>query len=498
MSVEVLTFGCRLNFYESELIKKLAINAKLDTLDRDIVVINSCTVTHEAERQLQQTMRRIKKDSPNKYIILVGCAAQVWRDKYSIMPEVSFLLDNKDKVKIEKYKEIADILSKKISTENNVAVRDSDLTQKLLYKSHINNKENEDKVISQINISNLVNNLDIDHCKQQNKNIQKSNTTKFVEHFDHRARAFLKIQDGCDHYCSYCIIPFARGKSISIPPHDIIAQAKKLVFNGHNEIVLTGVDVTSYGYDLKTRIIKLGSLIKLILKEIPSLQRLRLSSLDVAEIDLELFDVIVNEERVMPHLHLSLQSGDDNVLRKMRRRHSVSLVRSFCDRVRKKRSNIAFGADIITGFPEESEEMFKNTCALMEEINIVYLHVFPYSERSGTLAASMQSKIPRSERVERGRALRAIGKKLLANHYSKKVGNTYSAIIEGGNTARMDDFSLAKIIFDNYCNNNIVANIENIAYKQRNVALQEVANIGDIRNISVERHEDCSIFAKLS
>jgi threonylcarbamoyladenosine tRNA methylthiotransferase MtaB len=421
MSVEVITFGCRLNYYESMLIKKLITKVELQD---DIVIINSCIVTQEAERKLRQAIRHTKRKNPHKLIILVGCATHINADSYKQMPEIFCIIDNKQKLDIQTYHKIKQQLEENAIKEG---------------------KENaKDKVEAKIT--------------SDSQNRQEY----FVDKFPDRTRAFLRIQTGCNHNCTFCIIPQARGKSISTSPDSIIKQASILTQNGHNEIVLTGVDITAYGVDFNcsqthssqshpsqkthSQKMSLGLLIKRILHEVPNLQRLRLSSIDVAEIDDDLIEVIANEKRLMPHLHLSLQSGDDTILKLMRRRHTANMAWKCCEAIRKLRPDIAFGADIIVGFPTETDAMFQNTCDLVRNLNIVHLHVFPYSERQNTLAAQMIPRVPKQIRAERGKILRNIGHQLLQTHHLSMVGRQYQAILESEGIVRTENFTIAKLI----------------------------------------------------
>lgn len=412
MPLQILTFGCRVNFCESELIQKIAINAGLANLAQEVVIINSCAVTQEAERQLRQTIRSIKRNINNKAlandkcIIVVGCATQIHTTRYLQMQEVSYVLGHPEKLNPSKYSEIYHDLLRLSQTQGNTI--------------HI--EEFPPSITSGI------------------ATITKTNVTT-----PSRARAFLKIQDGCNHYCTYCTIPFARGKSVSTNIDDIILQAKALVSKGYKEIVLTGIDITSYGKDLSPPT-TLDSMVKIMLQEVQELPRLRLSSIDIAGIDDNLLQVIAHETRLMPHIHLSIQSGDDHILNLMKRRHNAHTIRTFCSKLRALRPTVTFGADIIVGFPTESEDMFQNTCNIIQETNIAYLHVFPYSERIGTLASQITPAIPRNIRIERGRKLRAIGKALFERHCKNNIGSAFDALIESQNTARLDDFSTVRLI----------------------------------------------------
>lgn len=388
MTLEVVTFGCRLNSYESELIKKSATEAGLT----NAIIFNSCAVTSEAERQLRQAIRKAKRENPNAQIIVTGCAAQVNPSKYSNMEEVDKVLGNEEKVQAKSY-----------SAEfEEVAVND----------------------IMSI----------------------KETALQMIEGFENKARAFLQVQNGCNHRCTFCIIPYGRGNSRSVPIGEIVSQVRTLTQNGYNEIVLTGVDVTDYGLDLPGKP-TLGQMIKRLLALVPELQRLRLSSIDVAEIDEDLYKLIFEEKRLMPHLHLSLQAGDNMILKRMKRRHNREQVIEFCKLVRQKRSDVTFGADIIAGFPTETEEMFSNSLRIIDEVDLIYTHVFPYSEREGTPAARMPS-VPKNIRKERAKQLREAGQRRLHEHCQAQIGKTLKCIIESDGTARAEDFSLVEIQTD--------------------------------------------------
>ncbi len=379
---EVITFGCRLNFYESELIKEELRKAKRE----NIIVVHSCAVTNEAERQVKQKIRKIHKNNPNKEIIVVGCAVQLDPESYSNIPGVSKVLNNQDKLKASSY---------------------------LL---------NNDKI--------LVN--------------DDQPSTLLINKFEDKSRAFIKIQNGCNHSCTFCSIPKARGNNRSMPVSSIIEQIKIFVANDYQEVVFTGVDITDFGTDLFGKP-SLGSMIKRVLKDVPELRRLRLSSIDVAEVDDELMDLIVNEPRFTPHLHLSLQSGNNLILKRMKRRHSREQVIEFCHKVKNLRSDMAFGADIIAGFPTETDEMFQDTVNLLKEANIVYLHAFPYSKRKNTPAARMP-QVPENVRKERIKNLRRMNKEMIDNFYQSLIGTKQSVLVEQNNIGRAENFAPVKLL----------------------------------------------------
>ncbi len=379
---EVITFGCRLNFYESELIKEELRKAKRE----NIIVVHSCAVTNEAERQVKQKIRKIHKNNPNKEIIVVGCAVQLDPESYSNIPGVSKVLNNQDKLKASSY---------------------------LL---------NNDKI--------LVN--------------DDQPSTLLINKFEDKSRAFIKIQNGCNHSCTFCSVTKARGNNRSMPVSSIIEQIKIFVANDYQEVVFTGVDITDFGTDLFGKP-SLGSMIKRVLKDVPELRRLRLSSIDVAEVDDELMDLIVNEPRFTPHLHLSLQSGNNLILKRMKRRHSREQVIEFCHKVKNLRSDMAFGADIIAGFPTETDEMFQDTVNLLKEANIVYLHAFPYSKRKNTPAARMP-QVPENVRKERIKNLRRMNKEMIDNFYQSLIGTKQSVLVEQNNIGRAENFAPVKLL----------------------------------------------------
>lgn len=389
MTLEIVTFGCRLNAYESELIKQSAEKAGLT----DTIIFNSCAVTSEAERQLKQAIRKAKREKPDAKLIVTGCAAQINPEKYSKMDEVYKVLGNEEKVKTESY-----------------------------LPSFIENTEKA-----------LVN--DIMSIKET--------APQLIEGVDGRSRAFIQIQNGCNHRCTFCIIPYGRGNSRSVPIGEIVKQTQLLVNSGFNELVLTGVDMTSYGEDLPASP-KLGQMMKRLLSNVTGLKRLRLSSIDVAEIDEDLLDLIANEKRLMPHLHLSLQSGDNMILKRMKRRHNREQIIEFTEKARKLRPDIVFGCDIIAGFPTETDEMFENTRNIITEAGLTYLHIFPYSEREGTPAARMP-QVEKPIRKQRAKILRELGDKQLRNHLNSQIGKTVSVISESEGFGRAEDFSLVKI-----------------------------------------------------
>ena len=368
----VLTFGCRLNAYESEVIR-----ANLDQNARqNVVVVNTCAVTAEAERQARQAIRKAKREQPGAEIIVTGCAAQISPDLYLDMPEVDRVIGNAEKM------------------------------QPVSFQSGINDPLLVDDIMA-----------------------VRETAGHLVAGFDGRARAFLQVQNGCDHRCTFCIIPYGRGNSRSAPIGHVVSQARDLIAGGVQEIVLTGVDITSYGPDLPGQP-TLGQLCRRLLAQLPELKRLRLSSLDPVEIDDDLWRLIAEEERLMPHLHLSLQAGDDMVLKRMKRRHDRQTAINLCARARDLRPGITFGADLIAGFPTETDDMFRNTLDIVDECGLTWLHVFPYSEREGTPAARMPS-VPKPLRKERAARLRARGAEIVAAHIAAQArGHDIEVLVE--------------------------------------------------------------------
>lgn len=371
MSIDVVTFGCRLNTYESEVMKKHALDAGL----ADTIIFNTCAVTSEAEAQARQAIRRARRENPDKRIVVTGCAAQARPDQFTAMPEVNAVLGNEEKMHAAPY-------------------------------------------------------LALDSERAQVNDIMsvKETAAHLVASFDGRARAFVQVQNGCNHRCTFCIIPYGRGNSRSVPMGEVVAQVRTLVEAGYNEVVFTGVDISDYGKDLPGTP-TLGQMMKRVLALVPELKRLRLSSIDAVEVDDDLYRLIAEEPRLMPHLHVSLQAGDDMVLKRMKRRHLRADIVAFCERVRNLRPDMAFGADIIAGFPTETDEMFGNTLRLVREVDLTYLHVFPYSARPGTPAARMP-QVAKPLRKQRAAQLREAGQKNLADYLQKQIGRTLEIVIE--------------------------------------------------------------------
>ncbi len=378
-SPEVVTFGCRLNTYESQVMKDLATQAGLN----NAIIINTCAVTSEAERQARQTIRKLRRQNPDAEIIVTGCGVQINPAKYSDMPEVSRVIGNDEKMQAASYAQGID----------------------------------HDRV--------LVN--DIMSVKET--------AAHLISGFDGKARAFVQIQNGCDHRCTFCTIPYGRGNSRSVPVGEIVTQIKILVQNGYPEIALTGVDITAYGADLPGKP-TLGQMVRRLLNLVPELTRLRLSSLDPVEMDEDLWDLIATEPRMLPHLHMSLQAGDDMILKRMKRRHLRDDAIGFCKKARQLRPDCVFGVDLIAGFPTETEEMFQNTLDIVNDCDLTFLHVFPYSPRPGTPAARM----PQVESVkikERAALLRDAGQKAVEKHFKSMIGKTTNFLVESNDNGRL-------------------------------------------------------------
>jgi threonylcarbamoyladenosine tRNA methylthiotransferase MtaB len=393
MAVDIVTFGCRLNAFESEVIREEAARAGLD----DAVVVNTCAVTGEAVRQARQQIRKLRRERPRARIIVTGCAAQTEPELFSRMPEVDRVLGNADKLGQAAWRSARDVLAGQpfgLVGEEKVAV--ADIMQVREIAPHL------------------------------------------VAGYEGRVRAFVQVQNGCDHRCTFCVIPFGRGPSRSAGMGAMVDQARGLVEAGYGEIVLTGVDLTSYGADLPGAP-RLGGLVRQILRHVPELRRLRLSSIDSIEADRDLLDVIANDERLMPHLHLSLQAGDDIILKRMKRRHSRADAIAFCDQVRRLRPDIALGADLIAGFPTESEEMFVRTLDLVSECGLTLLHVFPYSARPGTAAARMP-RLRGDVVKERARRLREKGADALRRRLDEETGKIRHVLMESATLGRSEHF----------------------------------------------------------
>jgi threonylcarbamoyladenosine tRNA methylthiotransferase MtaB len=382
----VITLGCRLNAYESEVMRNHAQAAGLD----DAIIVNTCAVTAEAVRQAAQTIRRLRRERPGSKIIVTGCAAQIEPERFAEMAEVDHVIGNAEKMKAETFTGFLDTgASERVQVDDIMSVRET--------ASHM------------------------------------------IEGFGSRARAYIQVQNGCDHRCTFCIIPFGRGPSRSVPAGEVVAQVRKLVEAGYPEIVLTGVDMTSYGPDLPGNM-SLGQLVQQVLKHVPDLQRLRLSSIDQIEADAALLAALADEPRLMPHLHLSLQAGDDMTLKRMKRRHLTADAVRFCAEARRLRPDIVFGADLIAGFPTETDEMFANTLGHVDDCGLTYLHVFPFSPRKGTPAARMP-QVPKPAIKARAGLLRAKGEAMLATYLGQQTGQDVTILMERENFGRTPQFA---------------------------------------------------------
>jgi threonylcarbamoyladenosine tRNA methylthiotransferase MtaB len=367
----VVSMGCRLNTYEGEVMRAHARDAGLS----DAIIVNTCAVTKEAERQGLQTLRKLRRENPGAHIVATGCAVQLDPARYAAMPEVDRVLGNEHKMKAESFR---------VGLNETVLV--SDIMTVRETAEHL------------------------------------------VEGFDGRTRAFVQVQQGCDHRCTFCIIPFARGNNRSVPMGRIVEEVRGLVAGGYQEVVITGVDITGYGGDLPGAP-SLGQMVRRLLMAVPELRRLRLSSLDPAEADDDLFRLIAEEPRLMPHFHVSVQAGDDMILKRMKRRHTRADILSFCDRVRSLRADAVFGADIIAGFPTEDTAMFENTFNLVDDAGLTHLHVFPYSIRPGTPAARMP-QVKGAEIKARAARLRAKGEQALGACLTSRVGGRSNVLME--------------------------------------------------------------------
>ena len=391
-NIKFSTLGCRLNSYETESMRNMAGTVGLN----NAVVINTCAVTQQAVSKSRQEIRRLRRENPNSTLIVTGCAAQIDPMSFSKMGEVDFVLGNSEKMRPEIWSNLASsapVESERVQVDDIMSISET--------ASHL------------------------------------------IDGFGTRSRAYVQIQNGCDHRCTFCTIPFGRGNSRSVPAGVVVEQIKRLVQKGYNEIVLTGVDLTSWGADLPMHP-KLGNLITRILRLVPDLNRLRISSIDSIEVDEEFLDAIATERRLMPHFHLSLQHGDDLILKRMKRRHLREDAILFCEQVRQLRPEVTFGADIIAGFPTESDEHFKNSIQLVEECGLTWLHIFPYSKRDGTPAARMpqiDGRIIRS----RAKLLRSLGKKVRSKHLKEQIGQKHKVLMESSALGRTEQF--AEVLF---------------------------------------------------
>ncbi len=386
------TLGCRLNAYETEAMKELSQAAGLENL----VVVNTCAVTAEAVRKSRQEIRRLRRDNPEARIVVTGCAAQTEPETFAQMSEVDTVLGNTEKMQPE--------------TWHGMAANFIGETEKV-------------QVDDIMSVTETAGHL--------------------IDGFGTRSRAYVQVQNGCDHRCTFCIIPYGRGNSRSVPAGVVVDQVKRLVDKGFNEVVLTGVDLTSWGADLPAQP-KLGDLVMRILKLVPDLPRLRISSIDSIEVDDNLMQAIATEPRLMPHLHLSLQHGDDMILKRMARRHLRDDAIRFCEEARRLRPDMTFGADIIAGFPTETEAHFENSLALVEDCHLTWLHVFPYSKREGTPAAKIPKQINGNTIKQRAARLRAAGDAQVQKHLATQIGKTHQVLMENPHMGRTEQFTEVK------------------------------------------------------
>ena len=396
---EVKTYGCRLNFYESEVIRKFAKKQNIS----NSTFINGCAVTNKTIADLKSEIRKIKREKPDRKIVLTGCAAQIHQEEFSKMSEIDAIIGNKEKLEEKTYE--------RLRTANDKVNEVGDILQ-------------ESQAIAPI-----------------------------IDKVEQRIRGFVQIQNGCDHRCTFCIIPYGRGNSRSVKPNNVVKQIKNLLEKNYKEVVLTGVDLTSYGHDFEDKK-TITDLVKFIFSEVPNLKRLRLSSLDIAEIDDDLTNLIGTEKRILPHIHLSLQAGDNMILKRMKRRHLREDAINKINKIRSVRPDVVFGADLIAGFPTETEEMFNNTIKLVEECNISFLHVFPFSPREGTPASRMP-QLNREIIKKRAKILRELGNKQILKYYNKLENTEINLIVESESRGRSDGFAKVNLNRD-YGNGNLI------------------------------------------
>jgi threonylcarbamoyladenosine tRNA methylthiotransferase MtaB len=381
----IITLGCRLNAYESEVMRRHAVAAGLG----ETIIVNTCAVTAEAVRQATQAIRRARREHPDARIVVTGCAAQIEPERFAEMAEVDHVLGNAAKTDPQTWQALSLDASERVRVDDIMSVRET--------AGHL------------------------------------------IDGFGVRTRAYVQVQNGCDHRCTFCIIPFGRGPSRSVPAGAVVDQIRRLVEAGYLEVVLTGVDITSYGADLPGSM-TLGKLVRQILRHLPELARLRLSSLDQTEVDADLLTALGEDPRLMPHLHLSLQAGSDLVLKRMKRRHLRADAIRFCEAARRLRPDVVFGADLIAGFPTETEDMFADSLDLVDACGLTFLHVFPYSARQGTPAARMP-QVARTVVKERAQRLRQKGAEALVSHLSGQIGRTLDVVVEGEGMGRAPDFT---------------------------------------------------------
>ena len=417
-----------MNTFESNCIQKIMEDLKM----KKYIVVNSCAITAESERQVRQEVRKLKRENPDFHLILTGCSGNAHTDTFLKMEEVDFVISNEFKLKKTVYEKINDYFN---NLKNNDIKTNENLKNEL-QKTFLTQSKNG--------------------IPENKKSDIDDNDWEYIYHFEDRSRAFVPVQTGCNHFCAFCIVPFTRGQFRSYNPQHIIEQVKIFVENGYKEVVLTGIDITDYGKDIRGQndIDTLGKLCKEILKQ-TQLARLRLSSVDVAEIDKDIMDLVANEPRFMPYFHISLQSGSNSVLKRMRRRHTREDVFDFCSKVLKLRPESAFGADIITGFPEETEEEFLQSVDLVKNAPITFIHAFPYSKRERTLAYLMNDNVPKKVKKERVKILIDLGQENLQKMYKQMTEKPQKCLIERNGIARAENF--IQIQIDKKLENKIVA-----------------------------------------
>jgi threonylcarbamoyladenosine tRNA methylthiotransferase MtaB len=422
LTLSVITFGCRLNAAESEAMRASASQAGLD----DTILINTCAVTAEAVRQARQAIRRARRESPTARIVVSGCAAQIEPETFAAMDEVDLVLGNAEKLSAGSYSAIdfGMAATERIRVNDIFSVRE---TAWHMIESDAGTSSSLPHAEVLYSAPSRLAAL----APQGEGGIEPRSTHE-------RVRAFVEVQNGCDHRCTFCIIPYGRGNSRSVPAGAVVSQVRRLAERGVAEVVLTGVDITAWGLDLPGRP-RLSSLVRAVLKHVPDLPRLRLSSLDSVEVDDELFRLLGDEERLMPHLHLSLQAGDDMILKRMKRRHSRAGAIRFSEQVREIRPEVVLGADLIAGFPTETDAMFENTCRLIEDCGLSLLHVFPFSPRPGTPAARMP-QLPRSVVWTRAKILRDAGQRALAARLAAEVNKSREVLVEKAGFGRSEHY----------------------------------------------------------
>ena len=403
---EIITLGCRLNAYESEVMRAHADDSGLE----DAIIVNTCAVTSEAVRQAKQTIRKLRREKPTATVIVTGCAAQIDPHRFSEMDEVDHVIGNDDKMQRATFQSLAKASAEPIMVTDIMAVQET--------------------------------------------------AAPLIDGFGARSRAFVQVQNGCDHRCTFCIIPYGRGPARSVPAGVVVDQISRLVETGYREVVLTGVDLTSYGVDLPGKA-TLGQLTQQILRHVPNLERLRLSSIDQVEADQHLYDAIADDERLMPHFHLSMQAGDDMILKRMKRRHLRDDAIAFCDRVRSLRPDVVFGADLIAGFPTETDEMFENTERLIEQCGLTYLHVFPFSPREGTPAARMP-QLERRVIKARAERLRTLGAVRMDTFMASQVGSIRQVLMERKDRGRTEHFAEIDVTGVDQFGDDVIGSVQNV------------------------------------